>query len=85
MILNAPNLARPLSSLDGILENLFHDFREMFTREFAPYPIELSFKVKIPVKVREKLKEYIPREFRRYGFEVLNIKDTENGIIIEFK
>lgn len=85
MMINASKIAQPSISLDGILENLFHDFREMFTREFAPYPIELLFKVKIPVKVREKLKEYIPREFRRYGFEVLNIKDTEDGMIIEFK
>lgn len=68
MMINASKIAQPSISLDGILENLFHDFREMFTREFAPYPIELLFKVKIPVKVREKIKRIHSKRVSKIRF-----------------
>ena len=85
MMINASKIAQPAMSLDSILEKLLHDFRETFTREFAPYPIELSFKVKIPAKVRNKLIEHIPGFFQSYGFKILNIENTEDGIIIHFE
>lgn len=85
MMINASKISQPNLPIDDILENLFHDFREMFTREFAPYPIELSFKVKIPAKVRDKLIEHIPGFFQSYGFKILNIENTEDGIIIHFE
>lgn len=85
MIIEASKIAQPMSSLDSILENLFNHFREMFTHEVAPYSIELSFKVKIPAKVKDELIEYIPVHFQKYGFKVLDIESAENGTIIRFE
>jgi len=85
VIIPAPKIAQPMTSLDSILENLFNHFREMFTHEVAPYSIELSFKVKIPAKVKDELIEHIPVHFQRYGFKVLEIRKTAKGIAILFE
>ena len=86
MLLNACNLKQPNSSLDTILETLFN---ELFHDSHVVFPpsIELSFKVTIPFEFRKVMKEYIPKLFKKYGFEVIKLEDqeSEGKTIIYFK
>ena len=85
MVINAHSTAEPGSALDRIFEKLFHEFREAFTRNTAPYPVKMSFSVRIPVKVEESLMKFIPDFFRKYGFEVTDIETADDETIIQFE
>ena len=85
MVINAHSTAEPGSTLDQIFEKLFHEFRELFTHNSAPYSVKLSFSVRIPMKVEDNLLEFIPDLFHRYGFEVTDIKLTDSDTIIQFE